>query len=85
MTAERDELRRKAAALAAAESELAALRLKAEEFGRMAAEFAALQAHNVELDKLYRDEQVLRKRYWNMLEDMKGKSEEAAAARGGGA
>ena len=72
VTGERDELKRKSSALASAETELAALRVKAEEFGRMSAEFAALQTQNLELDKLYRDEQVLRKRYWNMLEDMKG-------------
>jgi hypothetical protein len=39
----------------------------------MSADYAANLAKTAELDKLYRDEQVLRKKYWNMLEDMKGK------------
>jgi hypothetical protein len=74
LTAERDELKRKTGGLASLEAELTTLRGQSEEFAKMSADYAAVLAKTAELDKLYRDEQLLRKKYWNMLEDMKGKS-----------
>ncbi len=32
-----------------------------------------LERESVDLQRLYKEEQTLRKRYWNMMEDMKGK------------
>jgi Microtubule binding len=40
---------------------------------RLQAEAAAAAQRVAELEALYRDETALRKKYWNMMEDMKGK------------
>jgi Microtubule binding len=40
---------------------------------RLQAEAAAAALRVAELEALYRDETALRKKYWNMMEDMKGK------------
>mmetsp|Transcript_42095 Transcript_42095/g.51065 ORF Transcript_42095/g.51065 Transcript_42095/m.51065 type:complete len:1267 (-) Transcript_42095:505-4305(-) len=58
-------------------SELEKLREDREDYERREAQTSAIikrQAEQIEsLENLYREEQVLRKRYFNMMEDMKGK------------
>lgn len=54
-------------------AQLDSLRESAEEAKRLKKEAADLTARNEELEGLYKKEQVLRKKYWNMMEDMKGK------------
>lgn len=53
--------------------ELEELRAAATEVVSLRTSLAEAERSNKELDELYRKEQVLRKRYWNMMEDMKGK------------
>jgi len=73
VSSERDGLKRRLDKVAEMERELEALRATAEEARRLRGELDAATAKVAELDKLYKDEQILRKRYFNIIEDMKGK------------
>lgn len=72
-TAQRAAADARLAALAAVEAVAVTLRASAAEAARLAAELAAATARAGDLERLYRDEAALRKRYWNALEDAKGK------------
>lgn len=73
VTTERDGLKRRLEKVGELERELEVLRAAAEEAKRLRVELDAANARMAELDKLYKDEQILRKRYYNIIEDMKGK------------
>lgn len=70
---ENADLKKKTGTLGSLEEELAHLRGVAAEHKEALAAVAAAEARREDLEKLYRDEQLLRKKYWNMMEDMKGK------------
>lgn len=57
------------------------MKAKAEELPKVQKELDLAVARTDELDRMYRDEQILRKKYWNMVEDMKGKIRVYARAR----
>lgn len=73
MTSERDDLRRQVTTLQALEPEVQALRVRAQEAAELERTLRAKEAAMTELEGKYREEQQLRKKYWNMMEDMKGK------------
>ena len=70
---ERDNLQIKVSSMGAMGKEMETLRAQAAEAAdaKKAATTAILRQG--ELEALYKEESVLRKRYWNMMEDMKGK------------
>ena len=70
---ERDALKKKVNSMGAMGKEMESLRAQAAEASD--AKKAAKEAikRQGELQNLYKEEMVLRKRYWNMMEDMKGK------------
>ena len=73
MTTERDRLKDEARGLAGMKGEMEELRAKADEVVAARKELAVTAKRNEDLEKMYKDEVLLRKRYWNMMEDMKGK------------
>lgn len=81
MQAERDELKAAVAELEAANTELGPLREQAAEAASLKEEVKAAKAAVAEAEELYKKEQILRKKYWNMMEDMKGKIRVFARAR----
>lgn len=70
---ERDNLKKKVASLESMSSELSTLRERAEEATRLEAVNKDLSKTMKELETKYKEELALRKKYWNMMEDMKGK------------
>ncbi len=62
-----------AAQLGNATRELQDLRDRVALVDELQARVGVLEKESAELQRLYKEEQVLRKRYWNMMEDMKGK------------
>lgn len=70
--AQREELSRRLAGAGALEGEVARLRSEAARAEELARELAGAQARGAALEAQAREEGALRKRYWNMLEDMKG-------------
>ena len=73
VTTERDRLKDEARGLAGMKGEMEELRAKADEVVAARKELAVTAKRNEDLEKMYKDEVLLRKRYWNMMEDMKGK------------
>ena len=73
LTKEKNDLKVKVGSLDSAEKELESLREKAEEGKRLKQELEDLKKEHEEISNAYREEQLLRKKYWNMMEDMKGK------------
>lgn len=73
MTGERDDLKKRTGTLGELEKEVNALRETAAEAKTLASALKQATARSEELEHLYREEQTLRKRYWNALEDLKGK------------
>jgi hypothetical protein len=80
-SSERDALKRRVGGMGELEKELEALRAVAEEVKGLKTALEAATARVAEVDKLYRDEMLLRKRYFNIIEDMKGKIRVYARAR----
>lgn len=78
---ERDEYKRKAESAGQVEKEAQSLREKAEEAKKLAEQLKDKDARVAELEKLYQVETQQRKRFWNMIEDMKGKIRVYARAR----
>jgi hypothetical protein len=70
---ERDELKKQVASMGAMGKEMEELRAQASEV--VEAKKAAKEAKKIaeDMTRQYKEESVLRKRYWNMMEDMKGK------------
>jgi cell shape-determining protein MreC len=62
-----------AAQLGSATKELADLRDRVAQLPQLEKRLADAERENADVQRLYKEEQVLRKRYWNMMEDMKGK------------
>lgn len=73
LTQERDALKKRVGGMGDMEKELQDLRVIAEESKQTQKALVTANARVEELDKLYRDEMILRKRYYNIIEDMKGK------------
>ena len=73
VTNERDELKKRTGTLGDLEKEVNTLREAAAEAKTLASALKQATARSEELETLYREEQTLRKRYWNALEDLKGK------------
>eukprot|EP01138_Halocafeteria_seosinensis_P010611 gb/GECG01010836.1/.p1 GENE.gb/GECG01010836.1/~~gb/GECG01010836.1/.p1 ORF type:complete len:1505 (+),score=382.48 gb/GECG01010836.1/:1-4515(+) len=73
LTKEKNDLKVKVNNLDSAEKELETLREKAEEAKKVQQELDELKKEHEEISNAYREEQLLRKKYWNMMEDMKGK------------
>ncbi|CAM9723456.1 unnamed protein product, partial [Discosporangium mesarthrocarpum] len=70
---ERDALKKQVSDMGRMGKEIEDLRLRATEADQLQLEVKAATERLTELEGLYRDEQLLRKKYWNMMEDMKGK------------
>ena len=70
---ERDELKKQVASMGAMGKEMEELSAQASEV--VEAKKAAKEAKKIaeDMTRQYKEESVLRKRYWNMMEDMKGK------------
>jgi len=73
MTAERDQLKAQVDGMGELQGELEAMRAKAVELKEAQAAIVTLEAQGAELAKLYKEEQVKRKKLHNKLEDLKGK------------
>ena len=73
MKKERDALKKKVGAMGAMGKEMETLKAQAAECEDAKKAAAAALKRQGELQTLYKEESVLRKRYWNMMEDMKGK------------
>ena len=71
--AERDALKKQLRDLGSVSKELTELRERATEADRMQRDLAVVQSEMASLEKQYQEEKTLRRRYWNMMEDMKGK------------
>lgn len=71
-TRQRYELQQRLATLAALEAEAIGLRAEAQRAAQLESHLSVAQSRAGDLEKLYRDEAALRKKYWNMMEDMKG-------------
>lgn len=72
-SSERDALKRRVGGMGELEKELESLRAVAKEAEQLRRDLDASAARIAELDKLYRDEVLLRKKLFNIIEDMKGK------------
>ena len=73
MTSERDALKKKASALDNMGKEMERLQQRANDAEQLEKDVAALNQSNATLEKQYKEEMTLRKKYWNTIEDMKGK------------
>ena len=78
---ERDALKKKVAELVAASSDMAAVRERADEAAALETTLKHLAATAAETEEKYKAELALRKKYFNMMEDMKGKIRVFARAR----
>jgi hypothetical protein len=72
-TRERDELKQRLLSMGEMSQALEAAQSRAADADRLEKEFASTAAHAAVLENMYKEEQLLRKKYWNMMEDMKGK------------
>ncbi|CAM9233267.1 unnamed protein product, partial [Hapterophycus canaliculatus] len=70
---ERDDLRQQVSAMGSMDEEMQILRGRAEDAAHLELELKEATANTSRIEGLYQIEQVLRKKYWNMMEDMKGK------------
>eukprot|EP00750_Incisomonas_marina_P028226 INCI6542.1.p1 GENE.INCI6542.1~~INCI6542.1.p1 ORF type:complete len:1747 (-),score=525.98 INCI6542.1:581-5821(-) len=73
MTAEMKKQKKIAESIGGLQEEMDGLRAKAEELETTKTTMKQQTKKMEELEKMYKKESVLRKRYWNMMEDMKGK------------
>ncbi|CAM9204936.1 unnamed protein product [Chrysoparadoxa australica] len=73
LTVERDRLKKDLANMGSMGKEIEKLRARAEEANQLEVNIAASTERVTELEGLYKEETALRKKYWNMMEDMKGK------------
>lgn len=73
VTAEMNKFKKQAAGSKEMATEMAVLQEKVSELKTAKKQAKNAVAEMTKLSKLYKQEQILRKRYWNMMEDMKGK------------
>ena len=73
MTAEMNKHKKTADSMGSMKEEMEALQAKADELVANKKTMKEQTKRMTELEGLYKKESVLRKRYWNMMEDMKGK------------
>jgi len=67
------DMKKKVASMGTMGEELEKLRERSAEADEMERQLKVNAAEVAELEQKYKDEQALRKKYWNMMEDMKGK------------